>query len=310
MKKITLLFLLVLSSTGVFACDICGCAASSFSLGVLPGNNQHFIGMRSSLRSFTTKHPILFGIVEPPSQEWLTSSDLMGRYTVNERFQFVGILPWVTNWQKTENRTIQVNGIGDPTVLGNYIFVNTTDSLTRKYKQLGSIGLGVKMPLGKFEVASSDENRNLMPGSGSWDGLINAAYSVQRGNWGFMNETSYSLRGENKQAFKFGNAFSTTNLFFYRWIVSENVRVIPQLGFQFNKNARDQFSGIVTDDSFNGGTLFNSQIGTIVLLKNWAISAVYFLPVYQHIGNGYVEQHHAARLSLHYFFNSKKNKNS
>ncbi len=41
--------------TFVNACDICGCASSSFSMGLLPSSKHHFIGLRSSIKNFESR---------------------------------------------------------------------------------------------------------------------------------------------------------------------------------------------------------------------------------------------------------------
>jgi hypothetical protein len=72
MQKIILFFGLILLANKSMACDVCGCAASSFSLGLLPSSNHHFIGIRSNIRTFQTTHPPLFGFQEPSTDEVFT----------------------------------------------------------------------------------------------------------------------------------------------------------------------------------------------------------------------------------------------
>lgn len=304
MQKFILFIGLILGGSTSWACDVCGCAASSFSLGLLPSSNHHFIGIRTSYRTFTTTHPTLFGITEPPSSEVFTTTELLGRWKISRRFQLVGAIPFVYNIQEkvAANRIMQ--GIGDVTVLGNYVFVSTTDSLTKKIKQAGTFGIGVKIPVGKFDNTTIN-NRNMLPGTGSFDFVANVNYSLQKGSWGYLTESSFSYKTENKFNYQFGHAFSSTHLAFYRWIVNEDARILPQVGLNYNHNFRDRILGKVTDDSFNGGTLLNAQLTCALLYKNWGFNANYYAPIFQDLGNGYVDQKVSVRFGINYFITSK-----
>jgi hypothetical protein len=306
MKKLVFIFALLFLNYN-FACDVCGSASSSFSLGMLPGNQSHFVGIRSTVRTFKTTHPPLFGMKIPGSEELFTTTDLFMRFSLSKRFQLISVVPFVNNRQTPDDTRVPftVRGLGDVSLLGNYVFINTTDSLTKKFKQSGSAGLGLKMPLGKFDN-STINNRNMLPGSGSWDFMVNFSYSIQKGSWGFFNESSYSLKTANKDNFQFGNAFSSSNLAFYRWNINDDWRILPQLGIQFSQNQRDKIDGYVTDLSFNGGTQLNIQTGGMWFYKKWAFSPTVWIPLHQTLGEGYVNQKVFARFSINYFIPKKK----
>jgi hypothetical protein len=304
MQKIILFFGLILLANKSMACDVCGCAASSFSLGLLPSSNHHFIGIRSNIRTFQTTHPPLFGFQEPSTDEVFTSTDLMGRWKINHRFQLMAVVPYVYNSQKTTETTIANQGLGDITLLGNYVFIQNTDSLTRKFKQAGTFGIGAKLPTGKFDNTNVN-NRNMLPGTGTIDFIASLNYSIQKGSWGYLTESSFSYKTENKYDYQFGHALGTTHLAFYRWVLNENLRILPQVGLNYNHNFRDRIKGKVTDDSYNGGTILNAQFTVAAIFKNWMFSANYFAPVYQDLGNGYVVQKTALRFGINYFITKK-----
>lgn len=305
MLKTLILSGAILLSANIFACDVCGCASSSFSLGLLPSSNHHLIGLRTNIRTFRTTHPPLFGIQDPATQELFSSTDLFGRWKISRRFQMLAVVPYVVNLQSTDEKQININGLGDISVLGNYVFVQNTDSLTRHFKQAGTVGLGVKAPTGKYDNTNVN-NRNMLPGTGTVDFIATLNYSIQKGSWGYLTESSFTYKTENKYDYQFGHALGTTHLAFYRWVIGENLRILPQLGFNYNYNFRDKIKGKVTDDSYNGGSILNAQATLSVLYKNWAFSANYFAPVHQHLGNGYVEQLTACRFSINYFITQRK----
>ncbi len=305
MLKTFLLAGAILTGTITYGCDVCGCASSSFSLGLLPSSNHHLLGLRTSIRSFKTTHPPLFGIQDPSTKELFTSTDLYGRWKINRRFQMLAVVPYVVNLQSTVERQVNIQGLGDITVLGNYVFVENTDSLTKHYKQSGTFGLGVKVPTGKYDNTNVN-NRNMLPGTGTVDFLATLNYSIQKGSWGYLTESSFTYKTANKYDYQFGHALGTTHLAFYRWVLNENLRILPQLGLNFNHNFRDRINGKITDDSYNGGTILNAQATVAVLYRDWAFSANYYAPVFQNLANGYVRQMSAFRFGINYFITKKK----
>ncbi|MCE3294741.1 MAG: hypothetical protein K0R65_455 [Crocinitomicaceae bacterium] len=286
-----------------YACDICGCAASSFSMGLLPNSQHHFIGLRSTFRYFesTQLHDVTTNRL---SDELFTSTDLFGRYKLSKRFQLLAFVPYVHNSKTDSLGTIRVSGLGDITALANFVFVHNTDSLSRHFKHSGTIGFGVKMPTGNYFRPGFTEI-NMLPGSGSFDYVFNLNYSVQYRSFGLQNETSFTYKTENKYLYKFGDAITITQLFFYRWNVTENLKLIPQLGANFVHNWKDRKNGKLSEDTFNGGNLLNAQLNLLTLYKNWGFSPQLFIPVSQHLNGGYVKQKLMFRLSINYFINKK-----
>lgn len=302
MKRFLFIYMLISFISEGKACDICGCAASSFSMGILPGSQRHFVGVRSTFRSFKTTHPPLFGIVEPGSSEIFTSSDLLFRIRLHRRFQFLGIVPFVYNQQTPDDtrKSLSVSGLGDISLLGNYVFVNTSDSIAHTFKHAGTIGLGLKSPTGNHDN-SILQNRNMLPGTGSFDFIGSFSYSLQKGSWGFFNETSFTYKGQNNENFQFGHAFSTSNSVFYRWVLNENSRLLPQVGLQFSHNERDKINGLITDLSFNGGSMLSLQTGLVFMNKNIALNPIVWFPIHQDLSEGYVKQKLHIRFTLTYF---------
>jgi hypothetical protein len=308
MHKITLLSGMLLYGIFAHACDVCGCAASSFSLGLLPSSNHHFIGLRSGFRTFTTTHPPLFGVQDPPSSQLFVTTELYGRWKISRKFQLLGMVPYVQNQEQSAEKSLNIRGLGDITILVNFVFVQTTDSLTRHWKQVGTVGLGVKSPTGKFDRTNAANaiddpliGRNMYPGTGAFDFIANLNYSLQRSSWGYLTESSFSYKSANKSEYQFGHALSTTHLAFYRWNINENLKFLPQAGFNYNHNLSDRIAGKPTDLSYNGGTLLNAQLSIALIYKNWAFTATGQIPLYQQLGNGYVEQKTAFRFGINYF---------
>src|SRR6187402_3379639 len=96
---ITLLCAMLIFNT-LWACDICGCAAGSNSLGILPGFKKHFVALRWNERSFTSSHtPSLsedgsYTATETSSKEYFNTLDVWGRFNVHKRLQLYAFVPF------------------------------------------------------------------------------------------------------------------------------------------------------------------------------------------------------------------------
>lgn len=294
----------LLTVVNVHACDICGGASSSFTVGMMPNSQHHYLGLRSSIRWFeSTPAPDDHGY-QGISYQQFTSTELYGRWRINQRFQLVGFMPYVFN-TKSEDVKTNVSGLGDAVFFGNFVFIDNSDSLDSKIKQVGTIGLGIKVPTGVYFKLGFDEV-NMLPGTGSWDGLINLNYVIQYQDFGLQNEASFTQKTSNKYAFRFGNALSNTGLLFYRWSINRNVTLIPQAGVSFTYNWKDEKNGQITDDTFNGGSMLTAQLNLNLWVKRFGISLQGNLPVDQQLNEGYVTQKGMLRVGVNYLIKGRK----
>lgn len=304
MKQIMLGMLFTVAVTFSHACDICGCAANAFSVGMLPNSKHHFVGLRTTMRWFESQPAPDGHGYRGISSQFFTSTELFGRYKIGKRFQAQAFIPYVFN-QKTDSITTNIQGIGDVVAMGNFVFIDNMDSLGRKVRHSGTIGIGVKAPTGQFFKLGFEEI-NMLPGTGSVDVLANVNYSVQFNNFGLQNESGFTYKTENKYKYRFGNALSISQLFFYRWEVNEDLKIIPQVGFNFMHNWKDRKNGVLSEDTFNGGNVYNGQVNLFVLYRNLGVNAQVFVPVSQQLNSGYVTQKVMFRFGVNYFINSKK----
>jgi hypothetical protein len=304
MKQIVLGVMFTIVITFSYACDICGCAANAFSVGMLPNSKHHFVGLRSTFRWFESQPAPDGHGYRGVSSQFFTTTELFGRYKIGKRFQVQAFIPYVFN-QKTDSITTNINGLGDVVALGNFVFIDNMDSLNRKIRHSGTVGLGVKAPTGQFFKLGFEEI-NMLPGTGSVDFIANVNYSIQFGNFGLQNESGFTYKMQNKYNYRFGNALSVSQLFFYRWDLTEDVKIIPQVGINYMHNWKDLKNGELSEDTFNGGDIYNGQINLVLLYRNFGFSGQVFIPVFQRLNHGYVNQKTMLRIGVNYFLNSKK----
>lgn len=206
---------IVAGATKLFACDICGCSASAYSMGIMRNYNSHFIALRYNNSSYqsTINHSSAGDQVEHAADMY-QRYELMGRISFNEKLKMVVSLPFLANQMQEDTGLIRSSGLGDPLLLMQYrVFGKSAGNKN----QVLFLGAGPKFPLGKFDQAQNGVlvNPNFQLGSGSVDLLVNANYLFQRNKNGFTIESSYKVNTSNNLGYRFGNIFNTSVNYFY-----------------------------------------------------------------------------------------------
>jgi hypothetical protein len=215
------------------ACDVCGCAMGGNYMGILPQFHQNFVGMRWTEQHFQSAHTITAARKGKfDGDEHFRSLDLTARFYPFRRVQLMVLLPYHF-FHRTENGlSAQNQGLGDLTVLGNYILYDTGDSMRHSWKHTLTIGGGIKVPTGKFDAATVEGetlHENLQAGSGSTDFMLTTTYTVRRGKWGGTADVQARLNTANKNQYQFGNRLSTGARAFYLYNLGK-FTLLPNAG--------------------------------------------------------------------------------
>jgi hypothetical protein len=238
MKKSTLLASLAIygmTSSPVSALGECGlscCIAGATSSGVTLAQNfglsvQYEYMDMETIREGTdevspeeaiNRHWKMGSSYAIPTQMTMKKLSLAMATPINERFQVLGIIPYLSNdmdmrmkgpMGMTMDHTMNtVKGIGDMSVLGFYTAY--TDAPIRPTQRL-TLGFGLKAPTGdNTKTGSTGKYIHAMMqlGSGSWDGLLTANY--MRAFYPLVLQASafYQMTTESDEGYEFGDQFS------------------------------------------------------------------------------------------------------
>lgn len=249
------------------ACNSCGSSSGGQSLGLLPAMQKHFAGLQFQQKGFKSIHPALIeGRPAEKSEEVYTTLQLWGRYQLSKRVQLFGFVPYQYNLQYKSETTTSINGWGDVTLLANIAVLSKTKGIIRHTLLAGG---GIKAPTGKRDsISLNDKNGlpNMQPGSGAWDFVVNANYTMQSGKWGANAEGSYTFTTTSKDSYKYGNKLSAGMLAFYR-IAKGPFIILPQAGFRCEYALHDY-------DNYKRKWL-NEQTGGYQLFLNSGLQAYY-----------------------------------
>lgn len=282
MRSLILVAMLLLCSIGAQACDVCGCSIGGNYFGILPGFQRHFIGLRwFSESSNTALSSKALQAGDFHSSEQFQSLDLMARFNPSHRWQALLVAPYRNYRQTDSGNSSQSKGLGDVSLMANYILFNTGDSIKYRWRQTLSVGGGIKLPTGQNKIAASDGallHPNLQPGTGSTDFLLSAAYTLRRKGWGGTADMLLRLNTANKQSYLFGNHLSGSVKLFY-WTNLGQVALLPNAGI-FMDAAQANRDNNVRIDGSEGISNF-ATLGLDAYFGHFSAGANFQPPVWQ-----------------------------
>ena len=262
------------------SCDVCCCSMGGTNLGILPQFHKNFIGLHYFNRGFSSEHTILGTETKSISRELFQTTELRGRFHLNKKIQLFVLLPFNINRQTENNVTSTFAGLGDVTTFANYSIYNNEDSLSKKWKHNLQLGGGIKLPTGSYKKLDESKilNPNIQTGTGSFDILIDAIYTVRYKKWGLNNTAFYRFNTTNSNDFKFGNRFTIASSFFY-WANIKGYSLLPSAGINYEKADKDLHNSFIVDQS--GGSSLFTTFGLDFYYHSFTFGVNYQLPVYQ-----------------------------
>ncbi|HMX38786.1 MAG TPA: hypothetical protein PK971_14895 [Saprospiraceae bacterium] len=304
MRTLIFTVLLLAAYSPASACDACGCSIGGNYFGILPQFHRHFVGIRWAEQSFQSAHSV--GAAEAgryATQERFRTVDLLARFYPSRRVQVLAVLPF-HHFQRQEGSTLtHARGLGDAVLLGNYIVLNTGDSLGRHWQHSLTLGGGLKLPTGPHQLRDGQGTAllaNMQPGSGSTDVLLSAAYTLRRGAWGFNADALGRLNTANAQGYRFGHRLSASAKFFYwtRW--GKRLTLLPNAGVFADAAQRNRSGGEQVEAT--GGYLVLGTGGLDVYAGRFSVGFTYQQPLHQQLGQGQIRASQRWMTTLNYLF--------
>ena len=303
MKRIFLL-LTTFSAISAHACNTCGCAASNQYLGILSQLPGNFIGLQYSYRWYESYHD---GTEpgKPPGREYYQQAQLWGRYKAGKRIQLFAFLPYQYNTKLEGGTRTTLSGIGDAMVMANVQLLRpkTTCSAWRHYLQAGG---GIKAPTGAYNNMVLGSGDLLAPsmqaGTGSWDFMANANYTLQHGAWGLNGEGTYTVTKPNHQDYKYGNRVSGGLQAFHQW-QQKTLRILPAVGLRYEQSVQDYDNYTARSKAaYTGGYMMYATAAIRIYNRHLGAELGYNQPVAQHYGDGLVASKGKVEAGIIYLF--------
>ena len=184
-----------------------------------------------------------------------------------------------------------VEGIGDLSVFGEYRFYKNEGT------HIAAI-FGFKAPTGKTNRNSDQGERldlELQPGSGSWDGMVGAAFTQEMGAFSFYSSVLYTFVTEGHQHTDLGDIFTYNGALAYRVLGQQGQSYLPpkfalDLIAEVNGEWRDKEKTRGHHDDNSGGNLVYISPGVRVSMPyNASLGFSFGIPVVKDTNGDQVE---------------------
>jgi hypothetical protein len=290
MRKV-LLLVASLVTFQAHACNTCGCAASNQYLGILSQLSGHFVGLQYNYRWYESHHDATEAN-KPAGHEYYQMAQLWGRYSLGKRVKLFAFVPYQYNVKNEGATKSTLSGLGDITLLANYQILRP-QSTCEDWQHYLLAGAGVKAPTGSYDnkvLGNGDELApSMQAGTGSWDFVGNANYTLQHNLWGLNAEASYTLTTPNHQTYKYGNRLSG-GVQLFRQFSHKSLRLLPSVGVRYEQSAQD-YDNYPTRSlaQYTGGSMTYGVVGVHAYRKHYGLEAAYSMPLAQNYAEGLVQ---------------------
>jgi hypothetical protein len=274
MKKIFVSIIFLISFQAAFACEICGCSSGNYFIGPFPQFHKHFVGIRYSFRKFNT---VMESDKTQFSKDFYQTTELWAGWNMGKKWQLLAFLPYNINKQNSDDGIKTNSGLGDATLLLNYNLLN-------KNNQQLWIGVGAKLPTGTSN-ADADEivtTANNQAGTGSYDFLLNAMYSIKLNNWGINTNATYKING-SKDDYRFGNRLSSSAFVFHSIQRGAKTTFSPNAGLLYEHLNANEFNKVKVEDT--GGNSLSFAAGLEINFNKVVLGFNAQLPLSENLSN-------------------------
>ena len=269
----------------------------------MPQFHRHFVGLRYSEQSSRSAHSTKAaqsGIFD--SDEQFRTLDVLGRFYPLRRLQVFVLAPY-HDFIRVENGTrVHTQGIGDVSVMGNWIVLDTGDSLRASWQHTLTFGGGVKLPTGAHRIKDTEGKTlhpNLQPGSGSTDFIVSATYTLRKGAWGLSSDVLGRWNTANHHDYQFGNRVSGSLKVFY-WKNTRKVAFLPNVGVFADASTPNWEDGWAVAQT--GGNILLGTLGLDCYAGNFSVGLTIQPPIFQHLGDGAIQANTRWMLTSNYIF--------
>jgi hypothetical protein len=286
MKKLFFGICLILQAGRLFACDACGASITSGYVGILPQFTRHFVGIKYQFRYFSST-----SIGDPQgsyrNKEFYHTWNVWGRISPHKRVQILINVPVNYYLQHDQGTVRELSGPGDIWTLCQYQLVRTPDSLKKKVRQSLLVGGGIKLPTGRYNLYDPNGfyDRNMQPGTGSWDALFSSQYTIRWKGWGMNIESNARISTLNPDNYLYGHQVNGSLKGFY-WGQKNKISYLVSSGVQYDYRSKDLYLHQFLPTT--GGHLLSVTASADVYMPKWAIGLDFKIPLYAHMGGGLV----------------------
>ncbi|MGV3767744.1 MAG: transporter [Chitinophagaceae bacterium] len=300
-KKWTILLVLTfIVSVRVSACDICGCGAGSYYIGMLPEFNKKIMGLRYRYNALQTHLGAGGQTSYLTTREHYRTAELWGGWNLGTKLRLMGYLPVSFNEKRNQSGLSSKTGLGDAGAQAFYKLLDQKKAAgTKLLVHTLWMGAGVKLPTGKYEKpvkTTGQQDANIFQlGTGSIDFTANAMYDIRIQDIGLNAQLSYKMNNVNREEYRYGNRLSANLQAYHKFRIAGKWTLVPNMGALYETSQQDHDSGFRVPVS--GGSLLAGTVGFEAVFNSITIGGNFQEPLRQEMAGGFVKA--GSRAMLH-----------
>ncbi len=283
-------------------CDACGCSAASASTNLENLLHSNYVGVRY-LHQYYKAQESSFSTTKNQKQNFNTIL-LWTKIPITKNVEISASIPYHVHEKSGETKT-NIEGFGDLNLMGIYKIIQKQKAENSNFEHSLSVGLGVKIPLAKFDESSTTTtNPSFQLGTGSWDTQFALNYQINYKKSSIQLLTDYNLKGKNDKNYKFGNQWNQS-LQLDQKIYNNELILIGKMGFLnelYDQNK--QFGEAIPKTKGDAQFL---KFGLEGSLGKYNFGAEYFHALNSNLNSGEIEVKNRIGLFINYrIFDTKK----
>lgn len=248
MKKSGFMLLLIITTTPLLACDICGGNISSSYMGILPEFSKRYIGLRYQQNSLLHHLGANGASTYLTTKESYYTAEVWAATNIGNKFRLAVFAPVNVIQRSNQQEKSSHHGMGDITTIGYYRLLNRQQTIghNNQLRQSLWLGAGIKLPTGEYNPEDKNIQQALQNtfqlGTGSTDFSLHTTYDISFRNAGTNVNAGYKINTANPYNYKYGNKFSLNILAYYKLNLGNTISVAPNTGVLFEQSGKDERS--------------------------------------------------------------------
>lgn len=282
--------IVLISISGLHACEACGCGISFGTPGPMTLQQRHFLGWMTTVQRFA--------YTESETYDSFIQSELWGRWAVHPRWAVTARVPFhVHQRTSADSKPVSVSGLGDIRAQIRYLVWQQQD--TARKGQYLFLQTESRLPTSRLirEEASVLPFR-FYPGQNQWIQQISAVHVISLNpNWAVNTELSGAKSLSSDLSYRLGSQLGVSSVVSRSW-EGRTRRISAWAGLSAIFQGRDIETGYYRNDTGGQGT--SGLLGAQWETPQWSIGLQGQIPLWQQFGANALTSLPAAQLLVQY----------
>lgn len=282
--------ILLFSTSGLFACESCGCGISFGTPGPMTLQQRHFLGWMTTVQRFS--------YTESETFDTFIQSELWGRWALHPRWAVTTRVPFHLHHRSSnDSQPVSISGLGDIRAQIRYLAWSQQD--TAKKGQYLFLQTESRLPTSRqVQEEGSALPFRFFPGQNQWVQQLSAVHVVRLNSaWTVNTELSGAKSLTSDLSYRLGNQLGLSSVLSKSW-EGMTRRISVWTGLSGIFLGRDVEDGYFRNDT--GGQGLSGLMGFQWETNRWSAGLQGQIPLVQKFGENALSSLPAAQLLIQY----------